>query len=111
MFTNEDKIAINEIRCFCADMVQTPSSGHPGSAIGMTPLMYVLHKHFARLTPKDPFCFARDKVILSNGHVSSLFYTILHLCGFDYTLDDLKKARTFGTKCPALVAPSNYETG
>ena len=54
MFTEKDRLAVNEIRCFCADIVQAPNSGHPGAAIGMTPMAYVLYRHFARVTPEAP---------------------------------------------------------
>ncbi|CAL6042202.1 Transketolase [Hexamita inflata] len=111
MFTQQDKTAINELRCLCADVVQTPKSGHPGAPIGMSPMAYVLFTKFMRFSSKNPEWMARDRFVLSSGHASALLYSMLHLCGYDYSIEDLKKFRTLHSKTPGHPERVEYSNG
>src|SRR6476619_772827 len=116
-FANEraaiEKIAINTIRTLCMDAVQAANSGHPGSPMGMAPTAYVLWQRFLRFDPNTPIWGNRDRFVLSAGHASTLLYTLLHLTGVKAVnpkyevlgelavpLDDLKKFRQLGSRCP-----------
>lgn len=72
MFTDKDVRAVNELRYLCASIVNKANSGHPGGAVGMSPIAYVLFTRFMRFNPADPFWQGRDRFILSNGHCSAL---------------------------------------
>jgi transketolase len=85
--------AINTIRMLAADGVQQANSGHPGMPMGLADLAHVLFTRHLRFDPKEPRWLGRDRFILSGGHGSMLLYSMLHLAGFDCTLDDLKKFR------------------
>ena len=74
-------------------------------------MAYVLYRHFARVTPEAPECPARDRVVLSNGHASSLLYAMLHLIGFDYSMQDLKNFRKIHSKCPGHPERIDFDTG
>lgn len=100
MFSKQELTAINELRCLCADVVQGPKSGHPGAPIGMSPMAFTLFTKFLRFSPSHPEWIARDRFVLSSGHASALLYSLLHLCGYDYSMEDLKKFRTLHSKTP-----------
>jgi transketolase len=87
------------IRFLCADMVQSANSGHPGAPMGLADIATVLSKHL-RLNPKNPTWLNRDRVVFSGGHASSLVYSLLHLWGYDLSLDDLKNFRQLDSKTP-----------
>jgi len=87
------------IRFLCADMVQEANSGHPGAPLGLADIMVVLSEHL-RLNPKNPQFINRDRIVFSGGHASSLVYSMLHLWGFDISLEDLKEFRQLGSKTP-----------
>ena len=95
-----DELAINTIRTLSIDAVQKANSGHPGAPMGLAPLAYVLYTRIMRHDPSNPGWPNRDRFILSNGHASMLQYSLLHLCGYDLSLDDLKSFRQWGSKCP-----------
>ena len=95
-----DQICINTIRFLCADSVEKAKSGHPGAPMGLSPLMYVLWKNHLKFNPENPEWFNRDRFILSAGHASILLYSMLHLSGYDLSLDDLKSFRQLHSKTP-----------
>jgi transketolase len=87
------------VRFLAADMVQRANSGHPGAPMGLADIATVLSKHL-KINPKDSTWLNRDRLVFSGGHASSLVYSLLHLWGFDVTLDDLKAFRQVGSKTP-----------
>ncbi|NPA55853.1 MAG: transketolase, partial [Epsilonproteobacteria bacterium] len=87
------------IRFLAADMVQEANSGHPGAPLGLADIMVVLSEYLT-LNPKNPNFINRDRLVFSGGHASSLVYSMLHLWGFDVSLDDLKNFRQLGSKTP-----------
>lgn len=92
--------AINTIRLLSADAVQKANSGHPGLPMGMAPVAYLLFKKIMKHNPKNSKWLNRDRFVLSGGHGSMLLYSILHLSGYDLSLDDLKSFRQWGSKTP-----------
>ena len=82
------------------DAVQKANSGHPGMPMGMADLAVVLWSKFLVVDPDDPTWIDRDRFVLSNGHGSTLLYSLLHLSGFPLSLDDLKDFRQWGSKTP-----------
>ena len=96
--SNTDKACVDTIRFLAADGVQKANSGHPGMPIGMAPTAYVLWTKVLRHNPTDPQWPNRDRFILSAGHGSMLIYSLLHLTGYNMTLDDLKSFRQWGSK-------------
>ena len=97
--TLED-LCINTIRMLSADAVQQANSGHPGMPMGAAAMGYTLWTRFLKHNPKDPQWFDRDRFVLSAGHGSMLLYSLLHLTGYDLTLDELKRFRQWGSKTP-----------
>ncbi len=104
---------INTIRTLAMDAVQQANSGHPGAPMGFAPVIYTLWQDFLRFDPDDPIWPGRDRFVLSNGHASMLLYAMLHLTGVKavnaqyerlaepaVTLDDIKRFRQLGGKCP-----------
>ena len=87
------------LRFLCADMVQEANSGHPGVAMGLADVAVVLGYHL-KINPRVPNWINRDRVVFSGGHASSLVYALLHLWGFDLSLEDLKKFRKKDSKTP-----------
>ncbi len=98
--TDIDQLCINTIRTLSLDAVQKANSGHPGLPLGMAPAAYVLWTKFLRHNPKNPKWFGRDRFILSAGHGSMLLYALLHLTGYDLSLDELKRFRQLHSKTP-----------
>jgi transketolase len=95
-----DQLCINTIRTLSLDAVQKAESGHPGLPLGCAPMAYVLWTKFLRHNPRNPRWFNRDRFLLSAGHGSMLIYSLLHLTGYDLSLDELKNFRQFGSKTP-----------
>src|SRR5437588_5837690 len=95
-----DQLCINTIRFLAVDAVEKAKSGHPGAPMGLAPLAYVLWTKHLHFDPQDPNWSNRDRFMLSNGHASMLHYALLHLAGFDLSLDDLKNFRQWGSKTP-----------
>ena len=91
---------INTIRTLAIDAVQKANSGHPGLPLGAAPMAYVLWQRHLRHNPTDPHWANRDRFVLSAGHGSMLLYTLLHLTGYDLTMDDLKAFRQWGSRTP-----------
>lgn len=95
----ENKI-INTINFLAIDMVNNANSGHPGMPLGCSSLMFILWTKIIRYNPENAMDLNRDRFILSNGHGCALLYTMLHLLGFDYSIEDLKNFRKIESKTP-----------
>ena len=93
-------LAVNTLRMLSADAVEKAQSGHPGLPMGFADVAFVLWMQFLRFNPKDPQWQNRDRFILSAGHGSMLLYSLLHLFGYDLSLDEIKQFRQFGSKTP-----------
>ena len=93
-------LAINTIRTLSMDAVQKANSGHPGLPMGAAPMAYALWMNHLRFNPKNPSWANRDRFVLSAGHGSMLLYALLHLTGFDVSLDELKNFRQWGSSTP-----------
>lgn len=93
-----DQLCVNTIRTLSMDAVQKANSGHPGMPMGMADVSYVLWTKFLKHNPKNPKWFDRDRFILSAGHGSMLIYSLLHLTGYDLSLDEIKNFRQMGSK-------------
>ena len=98
--TNLDNLCVNTIRFLAVDAVQKANSGHPGAPMGMAPMAYALWDRFLKHNPADPKWPDRDRFVLSAGHASALLYALLHLSGYDLSLDDIKDFRQWGSKTP-----------
>jgi len=92
--------AINTIRFLAADAVQQANSGHPGLPMGAAAMAFTLWTRHLRHNPRNPKWPGRDRFILSGGHGSMLLYSLLHLTGYDLSLDEIKNFRQFGSKTP-----------
>ncbi|KAF8977112.1 Transketolase, partial [Entomortierella lignicola] len=92
-FTQDDTHAINTIRVLAADTVFKSNSGHPGAPMGCAPMAHLLFSRFMNYNPKNPKWANRDRFVLSNGHACALQYILLHLMGYNVTMDDLKSFR------------------
>ena len=95
-----DQLCINTIRFLSVDAVQKAKSGHPGMPLGAAPMAYVLWTRLLKHNPRNPHWFDRDRFVLSAGHGSMLLYSMLHLTGYDLSLDDLRQFRQWGSKAP-----------
>jgi len=94
------QLAINTLRTLSIDGVQKANSGHPGLPMGAAPMAYALWQRHLRFDPKDPSWMDRDRFVLSAGHGSMLLYSLLHLYGYDVSMDDLKSFRQWGSRTP-----------
>ena len=94
------RLAVNTIKMLAVDAVEKANSGHPGLPMGAADCAFVLWSRYLRYDPKDPKWPNRDRFILSAGHGSMLLYALLHLSGFDLSLDDLKQFRQWGSRTP-----------
>lgn len=92
------KLTANTIRVLAAEGVQKANSGHPGMPMGMADVAAILWTEFLKHNPDDPKWIARDRFVLSAGHGSMLIYSMLHLSGYDVTMDDLKSFRQWGSR-------------
>src|ERR1700732_1853638 len=95
-----EKLSIDTVRALAMDAVQQADSGHPGTAMALAPLGYTLFELFLTLNPQDPGWPDRDRFVLSAGHACVLQYSLLHLCGWDLSMDDLKQFRQWGSRTP-----------
>lgn len=93
-----DQLCVNTIRTLSIDAVQKANSGHPGMPMGMADVSYILWTKFLKHSPKNPSWVDRDRFILSAGHGSMLIYSLLHLTGYDLSLEDIKNFRQLGSK-------------
>jgi transketolase len=108
MTTPSRRDLANAIRFLAADAVETARSGHPGMPMGMADIAEVLWNDYLSHNPNNPKWFNRDRFLLSNGHGSMLQYALLHLSGYDLTLDDLKHFRQLESRTPGH--PENFMT-
>jgi transketolase len=95
-----DQLCINTLRCLAMDGVQKANSGHPGMPMGAAAMAYVLWTQFLKHHPRQPGWPNRDRFVLSAGHGCMLLYGLLHLTGYDLTLDDIQQFRQWGSKTP-----------
>ncbi|HXR63347.1 MAG TPA: transketolase [Rudaea sp.] len=95
-----DQQCINTLRFLSVDMVQKANSGHPGLPLDAAPMAYALWTRWLKYNPRNPQWADRDRFVLSAGHGSALLYSMLHLTGYDLSLDEIKRFRQFGSKAP-----------
>ncbi|MBC2710748.1 MAG: transketolase [Desulfosarcina sp.] len=95
-----DDLCINTIRTLSMDAVQKANSGHPGAPMGLAPAGYVLWTRVMKHNPKNPDWPDRDRFVLSGGHASMLLYSLLHLTGYDLSLEEIQNFRQWGSKTP-----------
>lgn len=100
MFTKNDQLAVNAIRCLSLAQIEKANSGHPGLPMGASPMAYVLLNKILKTNPKNENWFDRDRFVLSAGHGSAMLYSLLHLSGYDLSIEDLKQFRQKGSKTP-----------
>eukprot|EP00051_Salpingoeca_urceolata_P035783 m.31254 g.31254 ORF g.31254 m.31254 type:complete len:688 (+) comp9707_c0_seq1:242-2305(+) len=99
---------VDTIRVLAADTVEKAKSGHPGAPMGCAPIAHVLFGEVMKFSPSNPKWVDRDRFVLSNGHACALQYAMLHLSGYDLSMDDLKNFRQLGSKTPGH--PENHIT-
>jgi transketolase len=95
-----EQLSVNAIRLLSVDGVQAANSGHPGAPMGQAPMAYLLWKRFMKHNPADPNWLDRDRFVLSSGHASMLLYSVLHLTGYDLSIEDLSQFRQLDSKTP-----------
>ncbi|MDO4661900.1 MAG: transketolase [Tissierellia bacterium] len=100
MFDNIDTLAVNTIRTLSISQIENANSGHPGLPMGASPMAYCLWNKFLKVNPKNSSWVDRDRFVLSAGHGSAMLYSLLHLSGYDLSIDDLKNFRQLGSKTP-----------
>ena len=98
--TDLQERAVNTIRALTIDATQEAGSGHPGMPMGAAAMGYTLFTQSMRYNPRNPLWFDRDRYVQSAGHGSMLQYSLLHLTGFDMSMDDLRAYRRFESKTP-----------
>jgi len=99
-FNELDELAINTIRTLSIDAIEKANSGHPGLPMGAAPMAYELWTKHMSHNPTNPKWFNRDRFILSAGHGSMLLYSLLHLSGYELSMEDIKNFRQWGSKTP-----------
>lgn len=97
---NKNEMAINSIKVLALDMIAKAGSGHPGIVLGATPILYSLYLNELNVLANKPNWMNRDRFVLSAGHGSAMLYSLLHLAGFDISLDDLKRFRDVDSYAP-----------
>ncbi|WP_338754169.1 transketolase [Bacillus sp. FJAT-52991] len=100
MFDKVDQLAVNTIRTLSIDAIEKANSGHPGLPMGAAPMAYTLWSRFLNHNPKNSKWFNRDRFVLSAGHGSTLLYSLLHLSGYDLSMEEIKNFRQWGSKTP-----------
>jgi transketolase len=95
-----DQLCIDTIRTLTMDAVEKANSGHPGMPMAMAPVTYLLYTRYLRHNPRDPSWPDRDRFLLSAGHGSMLLYSVLHLCGYEVSMDEIKRFRQWGSLTP-----------
>ena len=101
--------SVDTLRFLAIDGIQAANSGHPGLPMGMADVAYIIWTKYLKHNPENPKWPDRDRFVLSAGHGSMLLYSLLHLTGYDLTMDDLKKFRQWGSKTPGH--PESHLTG
>lgn len=97
---NQSELSIATIRSLGIDMINKAKSGHPGMVLGSAPALYTLFTKELKVFPQESDWFNRDRFVLASGHASSLLYSLLHLSGYDLTMDDLKSFRQWQSRTP-----------
>lgn len=100
MYDKLDQSAVDALRVLSVDQINAANSGHPGLPLGSAPMAYTLWSRFMNQNPADSKWANRDRFVLSAGHGSALLYSLLHLSGYDLSIDDLKQFRQWGSKTP-----------
>ncbi|MGX7417710.1 transketolase [Carnobacterium gallinarum] len=100
MFDTTDQLAVNTIRTLSIEGIQKANSGHPGLPMGSAPMAYTLWTKHLKVNPKNSTWVDRDRFVLSAGHGSMLLYSMLHLAGYQVTINDLQNFRQWGSKTP-----------
>src|SRR5688572_16563789 len=95
-----DQLCVDTLRFLSVDAVQKANSGHPGLPLGAAPMAYVLWTRLLEHNPRDPDWFDRDRFVLSAGYGSMLLYSLLHLSGYDVSLNEIKRFRQWESKAP-----------
>ena len=98
--TELDLLSINALRFLAVDAVEKAKSGHPGAPLGDAPIAYLLFHKYMRHNPANSRWSDRDRFVLSNGHASAMLYSVLHLCGYKVSMEDLQQFRQYGSKTP-----------
>jgi len=98
--TDTDRLCVNTIRSLAMDAIQKANSGHPGAPMGLAPAGYTLWTQILKHSPKHTTWPDRDRFVLSGGHASMLLYSLLHLTGYDLSMDDIQSFRQLGSKTP-----------
>ncbi len=101
-----DQLSINALRFLAVDAVEKAKCGHPGAPLGCAPIAYLLYHKLMKHNPKNSKWIDRDRFVLSNGHASALLYSVLHLSGYNVTMDDLKSFRQWHS-----ITPGHPESG
>ncbi len=100
MSYNSTNFVANAIRALAIDCIEKANSGHPGAPMGMADIASQLWLHTMKYNPQNPSWQNRDRLVLSNGHASALLYSVMHLVGYDISMEDLKEFRQFHSKTP-----------
>lgn len=100
MFNKDDFKAVNAIRTLAIAQIEKANSGHPGLPMGASPMAYTVFNKVLKANPANPSFFDRDRFVLSAGHGSAMLYSLLHLSGYDLSIDDLKNFRQIGSITP-----------
>lgn len=100
MFKEKDQLAVNSLRALSIAQIEAANSGHPGLPLGAAPMLYSLYAYHLRVNPEVPNWINRDRFVLSAGHGSALLYSMLHLSGFNLTINDLKNFRQWQSLTP-----------
>ncbi len=95
-----EQLCINAVRTLVMDAVQQANSGHPGAAMALAPVAFIVYDRFMKFNPANPEWQNRDRFVLSAGHASMLLYGTLHIMGYDITLEDIKNFRQLHSRCP-----------
>ncbi len=95
-----DQRCIDTLRFLAVDMVEKADSGHPGLPLGAAPMAYVLWQRFLKFNPKNPDWTDRDRFVLSAGHGSALLYALLHMTGYEVSMEDIRQFRQWGSRTP-----------
>lgn len=98
-FEDIDKLAISTLRLLSVDQVTSAQSGHPGAPLGLAPTAHILWRHM-KFNPRNVGWINKDRFVLSNGHACALLYSLLHISGYDYSIDDLKQFRHLNSRTP-----------
>ncbi|AJP37195.1 AQG_2a_G0003350.mRNA.1.CDS.1 [Saccharomyces cerevisiae] len=98
-FSDIDKLAVSTLRLLSVDQVESAQSGHPGAPLGLAPVAHVIFKQL-RCNPNNEHWINRDRFVLSNGHSCALLYSMLHLLGYDYSIEDLRQFRQVNSRTP-----------